>query len=146
LRHARATGPPCHVEPGIYELGVDPKAPWKLSAGHPRLGTCETFADLRTAIVRIEPFGDALVATEYNKAGEQGFARGKTTWPGACELTLELALYNFAFDAKLTFAGDKLTGAATTASYIVFEDGTAGENQWTCAVTGAAMVGARLPD
>ena len=77
-------------------------------------------------------------------------AAGKSRVRGAegdCEITLAYQQQDFSFeDAKLTFAGDKVTGSAGTATFQFMEDGNAGENLWGCAAKHAEITGTRTAD
>jgi hypothetical protein len=137
------------LRPGVFHLVMTTKK-WKLSEGEPRFGmTCKEMGDPVTqATVRIQPYGDELIVDEVSGEPDYGqsFERGEVKKLGDCDLELKLAIQDFDFTAKLTLAGDKITGTASDAHYQFFEDGDAGENLWGCKAKNIPITGTRVAD
>ncbi|HUJ60604.1 MAG TPA: hypothetical protein VLX92_19015 [Kofleriaceae bacterium] len=138
-------GPAC-VKPGVYQLGFA-KAKWKLEEGHPRALSCKDMNEVAATRVRIEPLGDQLFVDEVSgDANEQGFGRGKATRTGDCAYDVVYEIETFKLDGSLVFAGDAVTGRAKQMHYTFIEDGTAGENEWTCATRDAELAIKRIAE
>jgi hypothetical protein len=141
-------GPSC-LHAGVFKLEAG-KTTWKSSEGHARFGmSCkDDNAGITTRLVRIQPFGEEIVVDEVleDAGNPQSFERGEVKRLGDCDLELHLAVQDFDFTAKLTLAGDTVTGTASDAHYQVFEDGTAGENLWGCKAKNVPITGTRVGD
>lgn len=142
-------GPAC-LHAGVFKLEAG-KAKWKLTEGHPRfgLGCAGESGGATTRLVRIQPFGDEIVIDETiedDRGYGQSFERGEVKRLGDCDLELHLEVQDYDFTAKLTLAGDKLTGVAPEAHYQFFEDGEAGENLWGCKAKDVPITGTRVAD
>lgn len=148
LRETAAPKVPACIKPGAYELKVENVKKWTLE-GSPGMGNCKTMADTAHTTVRVEVLGDTLYIDEVtgDKPYGQSFGRAELQRTGECEATIKLEVQDFQLlAAKLTFAGDKVTGKTTDFKYEVFEDGTAGENQWSCTTKDGDVVATRVGD
>ncbi len=148
LRETTPPAVPACIKPGAYELKVANVKKWTLE-GSPGMGNCKTMADTAHTTVRVEVLGDTLFIDEVtgDKPYGQSFGRAELERSGECEATISLEVQDFGLKAaKLTFAGDKITGKTTDFKYEVFEDGTAGENQWSCSTKDGDVVATRVGD
>jgi hypothetical protein len=140
--------PPC-IKPGVYTLNVENVKKWKTD-GDPRFGaSCKSNAGTVEPFIRVELLGDTLLIDEASSgdAHEQSFGRATVKREGECDATIAIEVQDFKLaTAKITFAGDKITGKTTDFTYEVFEDGEAGENQWSCTTKQGDVVGKRVGD
>ncbi|MBA3465401.1 MAG: hypothetical protein H0T46_36050 [Deltaproteobacteria bacterium] len=147
----RETAPPkipACIRPGIYELRVANVKKW-ITEGSPRMGTCKSMQHMALTHVRVQLLGDTLYIDEGSSGPpyQQGFGRAEVTRTSECEATLVLGVQDFDLtESKITFAGDKITGKTTAFKYEIFEDGTDGENLWTCSTKEGDVIGTRVGD
>ena len=147
----RETAPPkvpeC-IKPGAYELKVENVKKWT-TEGSPGFGNCKTMADTAHTTVRVEILGDELYIDEVTRDAPYGqsFGRAELKRTGECEATFSLEVQDFhLMAAKVNFGGGKVNGKTTDFKYDVFEDGTAGENQWSCTTKDGDVVATRVGD
>jgi len=157
----RETGPrtePACQHPGIYQLGLkfSPKQKWKIegrpggSRGRPNPAVeCSYLASEDLVTVAIEPLGQELLVDEVHPDPpyEQSFGRGEVVRVGDCALRLSIAVTDFELqDGVLELDGDRITGTASKVKVDMFEDGTDGENLWSCHGRRIPIVGKRVAD
>lgn len=144
FRGVRDDGPPhsdatCIV-PGIYELRFDPSVAW-VNEDRDDERDCSAAPDLASPLfVRVEPFGDDVAVTmrEPQPPYAEMWADSSLTRVDPCTAVVDLGDGSTSATLQLTFSGNEIAGTATTTSYQIVEDGTEGENIWTC-------VGANIP-
>lgn len=130
------------VEAGVYELVLDPKAKYQPDPAEEK---CDTRL-LDKLRIRLEHLGPELYGDALNKQGAEVPGGLVVKSFKGCDVELE----HLGMDgstrvvAKLTFAGAKVTGTATTATYRILQDGEDGENMWNCTADNVPMTGRRL--
>ncbi len=140
--HAKAA---C-VVPGIYELRFDPAVAW-VNEDRDDDRDCSSAPELASPLfVRVEPFGDDLAVTlrEPVQPYEEAWADDSVTRSGPCAAAVDIGDGTTVVTLQLTFAGDELAGVAAAASYQIVEDGTEGENIWTCVGANVPISGRRV--
>jgi hypothetical protein len=139
---AAVKGPAC-VTAGIYKLGVDPKATWKNKVPDDDRDCKDRWID---TYVRVEPYGDTVAISNrgYDPPHGEHSGSDKVTKIDECNANLELSGEGYELAAKVTFAADKITATASSASVQVIEDGDDGENIWDCEAKDAPLVFTRV--
>ncbi|HEY3801329.1 MAG TPA: hypothetical protein VGL61_01940 [Kofleriaceae bacterium] len=150
IRGRRDPGPlaaPACLHPGLFELAVDRTASWQLGGNPIRGWSCTTSDEMPMAVVRIEPFGDALVVEPVDaESHKQSFDRAKITRTGEC--TFELVLDSESLSklhARVTLGGDTIAGEATFAQ-VPLDDPQSGDARATCTAEHAKLIGRRVAD
>jgi hypothetical protein len=148
LRETAPPKVPACIRPGAYDLKIANVKKWA-TEGSPRMGTCKSMQHMATTRVRIAMLGDTVYMDEGGggEPFDQSFGRAELKRTGECEATLSLEVQDFNLtEAKITFAGDKITGKTTAFKYEIFEDGTDGENMWGCTTKDGDVVATRVGD
>ena len=150
IRGRRDPGPvvsPACLHPGLFTLAVDRTAKWQMSGDPIRGWACPASEDMPMAVVRIEPFGDALVVEPVDAEHHtQSFDRAKVTRTGECTLDLVLDSESLSkLHAHVTLAGDAVAGEATLAQ-VPLNDPQSGDARARCTAEHAKLIGKRLAD
>ena len=144
IRGVRDDGPPhsdaACIVPGIYALSFDLAVAWSNEDRDDDRDCSEAPYLASPLFVRVEPFGHDLTVTlrEPQAPYEDEGADSSVSRSGPCTAVVDLGDGSTSATLQLTFSGDEIAGTAATASYQIVEDGTEGENIWTC-------VGANVP-
>ncbi len=150
IHGVRDDGPPhadaACIVPGIYELRFDPAVAW-INEDRDDDRDCSGAPDLASPLyVRVEPFGHDLAVTlrEPQLPYKEAWADSAVTRGGPCTAAVDLGDGTTSVSLELTFSGNELTGTAVTSSYQIVEDGTDGENIWTCVGANVPISGRRV--
>ena len=150
IRGVRDDGPPhsdaACIVPGIYTLTFDPQVAW-INEDHDDDRDCNAAPELASPLyVRVEPFGHELAVTlrEPQAPYEEAWADSTVTRGGPCTAVVDLGDGMTSATLQLTFRGDEIAGTAATTSYQIVEDGTDGENIWTCIGVDVPISGHRM--
>lgn len=148
LRETAPPKVPACIRPGAYDLEIENVKKWTTD-GSPRMGTCKSMQHMAATRVRVDVLGDTIYIDEGGGGApfDQSFGRAELKRTSECEATLAFEVQDFHLtEAKITFAGDKITGKTTAFRYEIFEDGTDGENLWTCSTKQGDVVATRVGD
>jgi hypothetical protein len=111
------------VKPGRYELSVPNEQAWKSDNKNM---SCDK-ASLKLPFL-VEYVGDELVIDQLDEDGTAAWAGEDVVEKGPCEYWVRFRHHNSWISANVTFAGDKVTASAKTASVVIEEQG----GRWTC--------------
>jgi hypothetical protein len=143
------------IVPGFYELRFDKQVKWQnADAKDKKDHHCGDASGYTMLLLKVEQTGGKLsisLRDEEPPRDEVPQSNVKVAADGECGATMQIRsiVDRLTVDAKLTFAGDKITGTASKATVrsmdIPEQEGDEESNFWSCAGKDIPLAATRVP-
>lgn len=132
------------IVPGIYKVELAPNVRWRNANKDDKRSCKHALEDLGALFLRVEPFGKTLAIGRREKEPpyKETSATETVTLLDDCNVTAKVVDAELAFEARLTFAGDEVTGTALEVNQQVIEDDA---NLWNCVAKKVPLKLNRIP-